>query len=542
IAKIDQLESAYKQLSHIKNLPISLDEILSCKYLKMHFGKLPHDSFMKLPYFDDKTFVFHELSREGMYHWGVYITTLDDETEVDDIFDSLYFEKIDIPNFVHGVPENAEDEILQQIEIQKQQLSDTNKEIEKTVKEYKEDFINLYIRFKFLKQAFLLRKYVSAAKNKFVITGFIPDTDNEKFTKIFEHISNINISISPAKSEDEIIVPTKLKNGWFSKPFEMFVDMYGLPCYEDFDPTKLFAITYTILFGIMFGDLGQGLAFAIIGYILTKKTGSQIGGIITRVGFSSAFFGFWYGSVFGDEYLLDPIFINVFGMKGKPIHVMEPATTSTLLIAAIALGVVLIVISILVNIFVGFKRKDFERAIFSNNGIAGAVFYIYILCAVALKFTTEINILNPVCIILFIAIPLVVIFLKHPLGMVVRGEKVHFEGGIGGFITEGIFELFEVCLSFVTNTMSFLRVGGFILSHAGMMLVVMTLSEMMSGAGSIIVSILGNLFVMGLEGFIVGIQALRLEFYEMFSRYYGGDGIPFTPIAIKEENSVLVND
>ena len=101
---------------------------------------------------------------------------------------------------------------------------------------------------------------------------------------------------------------------------------------------------------------------------------------------------------------------------------------------------------------------------------------------------------------------------------------------MGGFIIEGIFELFEVLLSYLTNTLSFLRVGGFVLSHAGMMLVVKTLMEMSSGAGSVVVAIIGNLFVMSLEGLIVGIQVLRLEFYEMFSRYFDGDGTVFNPI------------
>ena len=105
-----------------------------------------------------------------------------------------------------------------------------------------------------------------------------------------------------------------------------------------------------------------------------------------------------------------------------------------------------------------------------------------------------------------------------------------FPDGVGGFIIEGFFELFEVVLSYVTNTLSFLRVGGFVLSHAGMMLVVATLMNMTSGAGSILVMILGNLFVMGLEGLIVGIQVLRLEFYEMFSRFFEGDGNIFNPL------------
>ena len=93
-------------------------------------------------------------------------------------------------------------------------------------------------------------------------------------------------------------------------------------------------------------------------------------------------------------------------------------------------------------------------------------------------------------------------------------------------------KLFDVVLSFVTNTLSFMRVGGFIISHAGMMSVVLTLTEMFTGAGSIIVLIFGNIFVMALEGFIVGIQSLRLEFYELFSRYFDGQGVPYAPVSM----------
>ena len=110
-------------------------------------------------------------------------------------------------------------------------------------------------------------------------------------------------------------------------------------------------------------------------------------------------------------------------------------------------------------------------------------------------------------------------FLKEPLIRKLEEHGDMFPNGFGAFFVEGFFELFEVVLSFITNTMSFLRVGGFVLSHAGMMLVVYTLAEMVGGFGEIIVLILGNVFVMCLEGLIVGIQVLRLEFYEMFSRF-----------------------
>ena len=99
-------------------------------------------------------------------------------------------------------------------------------------------------------------------------------------------------------------------------------------------------------------------------------------------------------------------------------------------------------------------------------------------------------------------------------------------------MVESFFELFEVILTFISNTMSFLRVGGFVMSHAGMMLVVYRLAAMIGGLGYWAVLVIGNLFVMCLEGLVVGIQVLRLEYYEMFSRYYSGGGTPF--VSMKE--------
>ena len=95
------------------------------------------------------------------------------------------------------------------------------------------------------------------------------------------------------------------------------------------------------------------------------------------------------------------------------------------------------------------------------------------------------------------------------------------------FFVEALVECFDVVLSYATNTISFVRVGAFALSHAGMMGVVMSLAGLEKGNPNWIIIILGNILVAGLEGFIVGIQVLRLEYYEMFSRFYTGNGKPF---------------
>lgn len=149
----------------------------------------------------------------------------------------------------------------------------------------------------------------------------------------------------------------------------------------------------------------------------------------------------------------------------------------------------------------------------------------------------KVNLFTPLYVIGLIVIPLIAMFFRTPLGNLMKGRKP-FTEGIGNFIAENFFELFEFLLSYVTNTLSFLRVGGFVLSHAGMMLVVMTLAEGAAAGASLVIIIIGNIFVMGLEGLIVGIQVLRLEFYEMFSKFYEADGHAFTPVKVNYSSEI----
>lgn len=141
-------------------------------------------------------------------------------------------------------------------------------------------------------------------------------------------------------------------------------------------------------------------------------------------------------------------------------------------------------------------------------------------------------------VICLIVIPLVIMFFREPLGCLVSGKKFKLESGIGDFIASNFFEVFEFILGYATNTLSFVRIGGFIFSHAGMMSVVMLLSESVSAGASPVVVVIGNIFVMGMEGLIVGIQVLRLEFYEVFSRFYDGDGQPFEPVKINYDKNI----
>lgn len=532
---MEQNAAALVQIEHLKNLDVSLDDIFACKYVEVRFGRLPSDSYPKLKYYGDRMFIFISLSEDALYHWGVYFTTKDSRVEIDDIFSSLYFERIWIPEYVHGTPEFAKKNISRNLENAKLRLEELRRSISALVNENLDVFNGIYERVSFLNESYELKKYVVAYKNQFHIVGFIPAKNEDEFRKHFDGITGLDVDFKPPDSDKRLQTPTKLKNNRLFRPFEMFVDMYGTPAYDEIDPTPFVGVTYMLLFGIMFGDLGQGLAISLIGFLLWKiKKMDNFGKILIRIGFSSALFGLVYGSVFGLEDVLNPFYKTVFGLEQKPIEVMNPTTITGLLVSAIGIGVVLIVISMMMNILMGLKARDFERAVFGNNGLAGLVFYMSVLLGAVSMLVSGKNPFTAPYVIFLIAVPLVLIFLKHPLGKLVKGSgSLRPEDGVGSFIIEGIFELLEVLLSFVTNSLSFLRVGGFIISHAGMMSVVLMLSEMMSGSGSVLVLIIGNIFVMALEGFIVGIQVLRLEFYELFSRYFDGQGKEFQELGVR---------
>lgn len=531
---VTQNEQALTQLRHMKGLAEKFDDIFACKEVSTRFGILPNDSYSKLDYYNDKPFFFFTFDVDEQYHWGVYFTPTVLKDDIDEIFRTLFFQRIRIPDYAHQTPDVAIVNIGKMLEDYKTELQKADEELKKLATESRSILRQIFSVLKFDSDSFELRKYVAVRNDQFVLVGFIPQKMNDAFIKLFDDIPSCDCVAREDNADPRLTPPVKLKNNWFTRPFEMFVTMYGLPEYGGFDPTPLVAYTYCFLFGMMFGDLGQGLLLSVIGLLMWRFKKMMLGRILARVGIFSALFGTAYGSVFGLEHLLDPLFIHVFGLPGKPIEVFNPETTNNLLLIAIAIGAVLITISIIINIILGFKKKDYERSIFGHNGIAGLVFYVSVIGAAALLMIFNVNVLNPIFIILCIVIPLLLIFLREPLSKWVAKKKdLKPEDGVGGFIITNFFELFENVLSYITNTVSFLRVGGFVLSHAGMMAVVLTLMEMIGGVGSPIVFVVGNIFVMAMEGLIVGIQVLRLEFYEIFSRFYDGDGKEFRPVVVR---------
>ncbi|MGD9559269.1 MAG: V-type ATPase 116kDa subunit family protein, partial [Oscillospiraceae bacterium] len=185
-------------------------------------------------------------------------------------------------------------------------------------------------------------------------------------------------------------------------------------------------------------------------------------------------------------------------------------------------------------------RRQLGAALFTPNGVAGLVFYLALVLLVADGMMLHTGATGGWWYVPFLVVlPLVLMYFQQPLIQLVDTGKVHIES-VFDLLVGGFFEMFVTLLEYLANTVSFLRVGGFVLAHAGMMSVVLTLANM-AGAGPLyyVVMAFGNIFVICLEGLIVGIQALRLNYYEVFSRFYEADGEPFEPLVLVPDTTVL---
>ncbi len=529
--KIEDIKRAIEQLSHFEHMDINLDDVFDCDYIRVRFGRLPFDGFEKLKkYNKDISSIFYPDSSDDVGYWGMYVTPIDRAAEADRVYASLFFERLRLPSY-SGTPATTLAKLKEELKV----MQESKKEIDESGDNYFEehtDLFNLYYsKIKTLNDSFEVRKFAAKYHSSFFLAGWVPKSAEKELVDKLHSVDGVEVESAEPKDFKKLTPPTKMKNSPLTRAYKFYTEIYGVPSYNEIDPTPLIAVVYTLLYGIMFADLGQGIVLALVGAFMFKKMGMRLGKILIPCGISAALFGTAFGSVFGDEELLNPMF-RAFGFEEKPIHIMDSALM--FIVVSIVLGVAVIIVSMLFNVFSSIKKRDFGSAVFGHNGISGIVLYSSLILLLINMFM-GLGISTKALAIGGILVPVILIFLHHPLGEIVCGRKPKI-GSVSDFIIENFFELFEVILSYMSNTLSFLRVGAFVLIHACMMSTFAALAGITGGGiAAVIIMIFGNIFVIALEGLLVGIQVLRLNFYEIFSRFYDGDGIPFTPLKINAE-------
>ena len=545
-----KVKDAYQEALAFANLKASYGELEHLSFLSLRIGKIDPAVFEELkfacgeravivPLGEDKTRILAASSKKGRF-------ALDTELK------RFGFVPLEIPKDFMGIP----DDVLESLKVQVGEIEKVVENIKIEKEEYKtshkQEIIRLLGNFSIGKQIHDIKEKLEATQLVYRITGWIPALDSDLVMKDLDELTEGRVAIRaydpkevPSVTDGNEKVPVKLKHGKFVTSFERMIFSYGSPVYGTIDPTPFVAFFFTLLFGIMFGDLGQGLVFVIIGILLTNhwipffKSWHKFGPIFIAIGCSSSIMGLLTGEFFCNEHILEPFGKFVTGLfVGKEnafapiLHMMPSADTVgqmfMFFLFTIGVGFVINSVGLIINIINNFIMKNYGKAIFGKTGICGTVFFWYVVSMVIRIFAFGSSIAFYDWIV--IGISLLGVFFAEPLERLVEGHKPVFENGLFSAIIQGIVELLEVVSSYLSNSVSFLRVGAFALAHAVLSYIIYTMSNLIPIViGQIAVMIIGNAIVIVLEGMIVAIQVIRLQYYEFFSKFFTETGKEFVP-------------
>lgn len=525
--KLKKVNTSIEAYEYIKNIDVKMEDLNNMEYFTYTIGSVSKDNAARLKsiYNTVTSIVFHVGDTSQNEEVFMIISPKDFEVETNRILKALNLKLVEGYDDAYV---KAPGDILTDLGLEKVKLEKTISENETLLEKHRdenkveaEEVFNVLTLYANLN---IIKKYMAFSDENFYFSGWVSKKDRAALEKIAAQYDNMIVMFTDPDATNK--PPTKMKNNWVFRPFETLVKMYGVPAYNELDPTPFLSITYLFCFGYMFGDVGQGLVLLLAGYILGKR-GVELGHVIARMACSSIIFGFIYGSIFGNESILPTLWVRPF------------ENINTVLLTAVVLGVVMLFIAYLYSIINKLRAGDIKEGLFGKNGIAGFVLYISILlCALcATGIIPGGSAFTPFLAVLAVAL-VILVLLREPIANTIRKRKL-YDTSAGDYYVESGFELFEMLLAMLSNTLSFIRVGAFALTHVGLFMAFETLATMVGGGfGGVIVLIVGNVLIIVLEGLIDFIQCLRLQFYELFSKYYTGDGEEFVPLSSEIRNTL----
>ena len=351
---------------------------------------------------------------------------------------------------------------------------------------------------------------------------------------------------SVASGDEE--VPVLLKRRGFVSSFERMVLSFGTPQYGSIDPTPFVCAFFILFFTIMFGDVGQGfliLAGSLAIYLgLWMKKWKAFAPIGMACGIGSMIMGFLTGSCFTFEDALVPLTRALSGaVFGKPVdrflRLMPEGGSNKIMIFfgfTVALGVIVNSTGLLINIIDRIRAGKRGEAFFSKTGLAGAMLFWW---AIGMGARAVVGARFGWFDAIGLGVPLLGLMFEERLADLVEGKKyVNEDGGFAAGV-KGFVAVLESLSYFLSNTLSFLRVGAFALSHVVLSFIVFTMGDMVGRspflgiAWRLLIVIFGNAIILILEGMIVAIQVVRLQYYEFLSKFLTETGNPFVPFKFK---------
>lgn len=382
-------------------------------------------------------------------------------------------------------------------------------------------------------------QYFSRTEAVVFIAGWIPASEVNLLDQCLKEITGgrHTLRTTPPDPSQEDETPVLLRHSPLLRPFSMLVSTYGFPNYHELEPTLFVALSYIIMFGLMFGDAGHGLVLATCGLLpfcfKRFKKARDLGVLLLSAGMSSMIFGVIYGSYFGIEAF------KHYALWHDPLD----ADPMRLMLGSIGIGVILISIGLILNVINRFQRGDMIGGLLDKFGLVGILFYWGSLVLLTNWSTVQSLGLTHIAAVVVFAVPIVGWCLKEPLEHLLGHKNSAHEpkGTLAGDIIESCVGAFEAILSYLANTISFVRLAAYAMSHAALLFAAFMLAAEVKkfpvGGGilSLVIIIFGNIIAIVLEGIIASVQALRLEYYEFFGKFYSGSGQPFRPFSLKAD-------
>jgi len=497
-------------LANFADLNIDLGMLHSkMRFLDFYVGLVPRENLRQLQgAVGLADHILHLYMQEGENaHVVIVGPTGSKEAQLSAVLDAAGFQNLPIPQ---GLDRNPA-ELGRDLDAQRLAIAAQRKTLRETLKRWSEPFEGPLLearRTLMLAEPLVgLDPSIRSAGYLAYLAGWVPARSVERLgARLRESLNHpFQMTVRNPAAEERALVPTVPAESWVLTPFAMLVRQYGVPEYGEVDPTPLFAVTFILMFGSMFGDIGQGAVIALAAWLLRRKLG-RFWPFGLMAGLSSMVFGVLFGSLFGVEHLLPALWMSPLS---DPLLMMR---------IALGWGVVFLTLACLLGIYNRLVIRNWSGAVFGHHGIINLIFYLALI-------TGGFNIANAGA---FGAVPAGLVIAT--LAALAWHSWRRQQAPAGEKVLVVVIETLETLIGYVSNTLSFLRVAAFSLNHVALSIAIFTLADMMGAFGHVVTVILGNLFVIVLEGGIVMIQVMRLQYFEGFSRYFSGNGHEFAPL------------
>jgi V/A-type H+-transporting ATPase subunit I len=530
-AELDQLERQVHQLESIADLDIDVGALHNMRYIFALLGILPVNRLERLRTSLERIpFVLLTLRKDNHQAVVLLVGARKNSAILERAARSAYLNPLNLPESYQGTPPK----IIEALQTEMERIQGGIAEREAVIVDLRDthgpDLQSWLWRIRVSRMLATAIASFGKLQYTYIVVGWAPAARLKGLTQRLNQVSGELFieTDTPKRYKAEQSVPVALEHPAILRGFQQLVSNYALPRYAEIDPTILITLTFPLLFGAMFGDVGHGLVLTLLGWLLLLRRVkflrglANLGPLVIVCGLVATMFGFLYGSLFGLEDVLPALWLRPLS------NIMQILTTT------IGLGIGLLSLGFVINMINAWTARDWSRLVFEHNGVAGLALYWSLIGLVARFFLGPLPI-SPWVFGILAAVAGAVVMLSGLLRGLVEGQHPLVEGGVGTFAVQAFFELFETLLSFLSNSLSYVRVGAFAVAHGGLSAVVFILAELISptrGIGYWVAVALGNLFIVGFEGLIVGIQSLRLEYYEFFSKFFTGGGRRYTPLTL----------